>query len=101
MAKPDDTSSYIGVVGLGNWGTALGHHLGSKGHRVVGWSADAEIVRSINQTHRNSRYLSSAVLSPNLGASAERTAVIAQDVIILAVPSDALDKLSLTSSRLR
>jgi len=56
----------IGVVGLGNWGTALGHHLAAKGHAVLGWSKQQAIVSSINQHHQNALYLKNTALNQRL-----------------------------------
>jgi len=84
----------IGVVGLGNWGTALGHHLAAKGHTVLGWSKEQAIVSSINEHHQNALYLKNAVLNQRLRATTDLTATLKQDVILLAVPSVALDTIS-------
>ena len=37
----------VGVVGLGNWGTALANHLANKGYDVLGWATNKEVVKSI------------------------------------------------------
>ncbi len=77
----------VGVVGLGNWGTALANHLASKGIDVLGWSIENEIVESINSTRRNCRFLSHALLSENLRATTKLPEVVALKTLILALPS--------------
>ena len=45
----------VGVIGLGNWGTALGNHLALEGHQVLGWARAEDIVEGINASQRNAR----------------------------------------------
>lgn len=80
----------ISVLGLGNWGTALANHVAAKGHMVLGWAIEPEIVDSINTSHCNVRYLSDVPLSPNLRATGVLSECLKQDVIVLAVPSKVL-----------
>lgn len=81
----------IGVVGLGNWGTALGHHLAVKGHPVIGWAREPEIVAGINAEHRNPLYLKSADICSTLKATADIHQALNCEVVLVAVPSSALD----------
>jgi glycerol-3-phosphate dehydrogenase (NAD(P)+) len=83
----------IGIVGLGSWGTALGHHLACCGHDVIAWGREPSTVESINLHQQNNRYLDQAKLNPNLKASTEINDVCAQDVTLLAFPSAKLAEL--------
>ena len=53
----------VGVVGLGNWGTALANHLANKGYDVLGWEINSDVVESINNSHINAKYQKDVVLS--------------------------------------
>lgn len=83
----------ISVLGLGNWGTALANHLALKGHDVLGWSIEPDVVAGITSTGRNIRFLSTAQLSPNLKATSALEDALRRDVIVVAVPSMALTDL--------
>lgn len=78
------------VVGLGNWGTALAHHLACKGRKVVAWSVEADVVASINREQRNLRYLSHVQLSPNLAATVDPADGTGADFIVVVTPAAAL-----------
>lgn len=58
----------VAVIGAGSWGTALAHLLGVTGSEVRMWARKEEVVRSINEEHRNVRYLSDVPLSENITA---------------------------------
>jgi glycerol-3-phosphate dehydrogenase (NAD(P)+) len=59
----------VGMVGLGNFGTALGNLIANNGHDVVGWEYDGNVVEEVNRQHTNSRYLPGVDLSPRLVAT--------------------------------
>lgn len=84
----------IGIVGLGNWGTALGHHLARKGHKVLGWSSTPEIVASINSTHRHPLFFKDLQVSERMSATEDLETALQQEILVLAVPSSALDQIS-------
>lgn len=81
------------VVGLGNWGTALANHLARKGVNVTGWAREAEIVESVNTTHRNCLFLTDVDLNPNLKATTDLSQSQYADLVLLALPSFALDEM--------
>ncbi|CAN5848472.1 NAD(P)H-dependent glycerol-3-phosphate dehydrogenase [soil metagenome] len=62
-------SERVAVIGAGSWGTALANLLAKKGMSVCVWSFEADVARSINEEHRNSRYLSEISLHPALEAT--------------------------------
>ena len=37
----------IGIIGLGNWGTALAKVWSDDGHNVMGWTIEQEVYESI------------------------------------------------------
>ena len=83
----------IGVLGLGNWGTALAQHLAAKGCNVVGWSVEEDVVRGINADHRNVRYLPHIPLAAGLRATTDLdAAVVEADCLVLVLPSASLSQ---------
>ena len=87
------SSPSVAVIGLGNWGTALAHHLAGKGIDVVGWGREPEIAHSIATSHRNSLYLSDIELHPNVRATSSLTDTAGAQVMVLAFPSAGLEEI--------
>ena len=86
------------VIGGGSWGTALASVLATHGP-VTLWARDPEIVRSINERHHNSRYLSDLPLSPQISATSElESAVTDADLVLFVVPSHAMRAVALRSA---
>jgi glycerol-3-phosphate dehydrogenase (NAD(P)+) len=78
----------VGLIGLGNMGTAVGNMVARNGHEVLGWEHQAAVVDEINHQHSNSRYLEGVALDEKLAATGELTAVIEQcGLIFIAIPS--------------
>jgi glycerol-3-phosphate dehydrogenase (NAD(P)+) len=90
MATETSTPKQLGIIGLGNWGTALANHLAVKGHDVLGWAIEPDIVAGIESARRNPRFLAQVTLSANLHATNDLSAVLARPNIVLALPSSAL-----------
>ena len=80
----------VAVLGLGNWGTALGNHLAHKGFDVLGWSVEADVVTSINTVHKNNRYLKNIELHPGLRATGELPQALSREILVLVFPSQFL-----------
>lgn len=80
---------HICVGGGGSWGTALAHHLATRGHAVTLWLRDQAVARSINATHENPRYLPGVTLHPSLRATNDPAAFNCPHVLI-AIPSQQL-----------
>ena len=79
----------ICVAGGGSWGTALAHHLASRGLQTTLWVRDEAVAHAVNREHRNPRYVSSYRLHPDLRATAEPEALRAP-LLLLAVPCQRL-----------
>ena len=47
----------IGIIGLGNWGTALAKVWSDDGHNVMGWTIEQEVYESIMKENINKKYL--------------------------------------------
>ncbi|MBX7136446.1 MAG: NAD(P)-dependent glycerol-3-phosphate dehydrogenase [Oligoflexia bacterium] len=81
----------VAVLGLGNWGTALAHHLARKGNEVLGWSVQPEVVEGINRKRRNPVALSDFELSPSFKATLNLEETFDYDYVVMVLPSRALD----------
>lgn len=80
----------IGVLGLGNWGTALGNHLANKGFDVIGWSIEDKVVNSVNTDHVHPTFLKGVILNPKLRATGEIKTASEADYVVLVVPAAVL-----------
>lgn len=89
MISPSpQTDLPVGVVGLGNLGTAVANLAASNGHAVLGWEYNAEVVAEINRAHTNTRYLPGVPLHVNLTATSDLAAMCrSAGVIFIALPS--------------
>jgi len=76
------------VLGAGGWGTAFARLLATSGHKTVLWARDARQAEAIAATRRNAKYLPNVVLPlENLDVTPDLSRAVAEDVLILAVPS--------------
>jgi glycerol-3-phosphate dehydrogenase (NAD(P)+) len=78
----------IGIIGLGNLGTAIGNLIASNGNPVFGWEHDPAVAREIQEEHLNSRFLAGVPLHAGLRATNELAAVVLQSqVLFVSIPS--------------
>ncbi len=78
----------VGMVGLGNFGSALGNLIANNGHDVLGWEYNASVVEEVNRQHTNSHYLAGIDLSPRLVATDDVAAVFqGRRVVFVAIPT--------------
>ena len=76
----------VAVLGAGSWGTTVAR-LTSVNAPTVLWARSPELARSINETHRNERYLPDFELPRALRATADiAEATRDADVIVMGVP---------------
>lgn len=86
-----DTPFKVAVIGAGSWGSAVAWLLGTKGIQVALWSRNQDLVRDINDTHHNPRYLSDLVLPETVIAHSDLSlAVDGVKAVVLVTPSLAL-----------
>ncbi|MBQ6507095.1 MAG: NAD(P)-dependent glycerol-3-phosphate dehydrogenase [Clostridia bacterium] len=77
----------IGVLGAGNWGTALARMLCNSGHEVIVWSISEEEVQSLSTTRRHPN-LAGCVLPEGIRFTGEMAeACRGKDILLCAVPS--------------
>jgi glycerol-3-phosphate dehydrogenase (NAD(P)+) len=78
----------VGIIGLGNLGSAIGNLIAGNGHEVLGWEYDAGVVAEINQQHVNNRYLPEIPLHLNLTATNDLDQVCQScSILFIAIPS--------------
>jgi glycerol-3-phosphate dehydrogenase (NAD(P)+) len=83
-----ESSRCVGLIGLGNLGTAIGNLAANNGYDVIGWEHHESVVEEINKEHTNARFLSGVALSPRLSATTEVAEVVERaDIIFIAIPS--------------
>ena len=81
----------VSVIGAGSWGTAIAFVLAENGHDCLLWARREEQSTEINNKNQNSTYLPKATLPKNLSATSNlETAVVHGDVLIIAVPTNAI-----------
>jgi len=79
----------IGVIGAGAWGTALATVAARGGKPVVLWSRSRQMASGLNATRRHPR-LPEAALPPEVRATAEGRDLTPCQLLILALPAQAL-----------
>lgn len=85
---PRRPSLQVGLIGLGNMGTAIGNLAAENGYDVIGWEYHHRVVEEINQKHTNSEFLQGIELSSRLRATGDLQKVVDRaDVLFVAIPS--------------
>ena len=78
----------VGLIGLGNMGTAVGNLIASNGRQVLGWELNQDVVREINEQQVNSVYLPGITLQAGLAATGDVGQVMSSSqVLFVAIPS--------------
>lgn len=77
------------IIGAGAWGTTLAGLLAENETPAVLWAREEEVVRDINTSHENIKYLRGIRLSPRIVASGSlEEALEGAELVILASPSE-------------
>lgn len=80
--------SRIAVLGAGSWGTTLADLLARRGHDVLLWAYEREVVEAVNASSENPLYLPGAALAPSLRASADAAETVrGAEIVLSAAPS--------------
>ncbi|MFA7554395.1 MAG: NAD(P)H-dependent glycerol-3-phosphate dehydrogenase [Spongiibacteraceae bacterium] len=82
------TCHKIAVLGGGSFGTVIANIMANNGHEVCLWLRNQSRADEINKQHLNSSYLPELPLNPELKASVDLAAAVANcDIVFMAVPS--------------
>ncbi|HIG03062.1 MAG TPA: NAD(P)H-dependent glycerol-3-phosphate dehydrogenase [Candidatus Poseidoniales archaeon] len=84
--------AHIGILGLGNWGTALATLWLKDGHNVIGWTIEEEVHHSITMESINKKYLPDVVLEGLTSTMHIEDVMAVSEIIILALPSSVILK---------
>lgn len=78
----------IGFLGCGAWGFCLATMLAEKGHRVISWSKESELINSLKENRQHPKFLGTSI-SKNLNFTSDlKEALSDADTIIESVTSE-------------
>lgn len=81
------------MLGGGAWGTSLALQCARKGHDVMIWAREQEVVESINRSHENNVFLKGFELPENIVASSSGKEVVAHgELILIVVPTPFMER---------
>lgn len=83
------------VIGSGSWGTALAQVLQDNEQEVLIYGINEAEVQDINENHKNSKYFNDVCLNENLKATSDLSCVKDADIVLLAVPTIAIEPICL------
>jgi glycerol-3-phosphate dehydrogenase (NAD(P)+) len=83
--------SKVTVLGAGAWGTTMAQVLADCGNDVLLWGRSPELVKEINTSHTNKKYLGEHVLPNQLKATDQISEAFSHSsIIVLAIPAQSL-----------
>ena len=82
------------ILGAGSWGTALAVMLAERGLKVQFWGRDAALMKEIQTTRCNSRYMPDLLLPGDLTATSKMEDLQPADLIVFVVPSKVMRTVS-------
>jgi len=80
----------VSILGAGSWGTAFAQVVADSGHRVLLWGRDQIVIDEINARHTNTKFHPGIELLESIRATSDAPEALAADVVVLAVPTQAL-----------
>jgi glycerol-3-phosphate dehydrogenase (NAD(P)+) len=75
----------VAVIGAGSWGTTLADLLAKKGHEVILWAYEPELVQEMRESRENSLFLPGIKLNENLGFTNDLKEAFAGCTMVLCV----------------
>ena len=82
--------AHIAVLGLGNWGTAIGRLWLLEGHHVKGWTIEQEVYESITMDGINRKYLPQHSVEGMEVTMHLEEALDGVEIVVLAIPSSVI-----------
>ena len=79
------------VIGSGSWGTGVGQVRCDNGREVIIYGNCKEQIDDIEQNHRNAMFFEDVQLNPDLHATMDVNVVKDADVVVLSVPTIAIE----------
>jgi len=73
------------VVGAGAWGTAIADLLARNAHDVSLWAFEPDVVRAVNEVHRNPRFLPNVEIHPDVRATHDHAEALSGAVLVVYV----------------
>ena len=83
----------VAVLGSGSWGTAIAQVLADNQVPVYLYGRNQSEVDEINQKHTNSKFFEGIEINPNIVATTDLTCVKDCDIVVLAVPTIAIEQI--------
>ena len=78
----------VGIIGLGNLGSAVAYLAAGNGHPVLAWEYDQAVVDEVNRQHTNQRYLKGIQLPEQVSATTCVEEVFAgSELVFITLPS--------------
>jgi glycerol-3-phosphate dehydrogenase (NAD(P)+) len=90
--------SKISVIGAGGWGTAIAIVANRAGAEVTLWTKNEKLCENINKNRLNDIYLSDIFIEPTINVTSELNEAVKADVIVLAIPAQAIRPFCITLS---
>lgn len=81
------------VIGSGSWGTALAQALADNKQEVIVYGIAQAEVDDINKNHQNSKFFGDVKINSDLKATTDINVVKDTDVVLLAVPTIAIESI--------
>ena len=79
------------VIGSGSWGTGLAQVLCDNGKDVILYGNCESEINDVEVNHRNSKYFDDVEINPNLHATTDVNVVKDADIVVLSVPTIAIE----------
>lgn len=95
----DEPPATIAVIGAGSYGTAMAQIAGKRGNIVKIFARDEDVVKEINENHKNPNYLQDYKLSENISAtSSVEEALRGVAYCILSLPTQIVSNILLNQT---
>ncbi len=82
------------IIGSGSWGTGLAQVLADNQEDVTIWGRNVDELVDISKYHKNEKYFPGVSLNENIKVTQDFETAVDADVLILAIPSNAIDEIS-------